>query len=264
MLVTRRARVSCGVCSEPEIGCVRRTAVRTRSEHLPDIWGIRGFRRMHICPGNREFCETLPDARAPSHGGNPGSNPGSGTPEPPSLRGFSRSRGRAPQCAPQSESAGSASGWHRGAWTAASLTARGHSFLGPRELVEDRAWSGEISWRDRRGFNTSTHRPDLIGVPGQAQVAIEVELAKKSAERLQSILGLHALARGRADQRRDLHLRRRGRQRADRERGQGIRAPGVVTLMAPHPAARDRQSAGRSSIREAPSGARFRRWTPDA
>jgi hypothetical protein len=51
---------------------------------------------------------------------------------------------------------------------------------------------GEISWRDSRGFNTSTHRPDLIGVPGQGQVAIEVELAKKSAERLLSILGLHA------------------------------------------------------------------------
>ena len=43
-----------------------------------------------------------------------------------------------------------------------------------------------------QGFNTSTHRPDLIGVPGQGQVAIEVELAKKSAERLQSILALHA------------------------------------------------------------------------
>jgi hypothetical protein len=69
LLVTRRARVSCGVCSEPEIGCVRRTAVRTRSEHLPNIWGIRGFGRIHICPGNREFCDTLPDARAPSHGG---------------------------------------------------------------------------------------------------------------------------------------------------------------------------------------------------
>ena len=90
LLVTRRARVSCGVCSEPEIGCVRRTAVRTRSEHLPNIWGIRGFRRIHICPGNRTFCETLPDARAPSHGGNPGSNPGSGTPEAPYPRGFSR------------------------------------------------------------------------------------------------------------------------------------------------------------------------------
>ena len=93
LVVTRRARVSCGVCSEPEIGCVRRTAVRTRSEHLPDIWGIRGFRRIHICPGNREFCETLPDARAPSHGGNPGSNPGSGTRETPAnRRGFLRQR----------------------------------------------------------------------------------------------------------------------------------------------------------------------------
>jgi hypothetical protein len=82
---------------------------------------------------------------------------------------------------------------HRGcAWTAASLTACGHSFLGPRELLEDSAWSGEISWRDRKGFNASTHRPDLIGAPGSKQVAIEVELAKKSSERLRAILGLHA------------------------------------------------------------------------
>ena len=88
LLVTRRARVSCGVCSEPDIGCVRRTAVRTRSEHLPNIWRIRRLRRIHICPGNRAFCETLPDARAPSHGGNPGSNPGSGTSFLPANKHF--------------------------------------------------------------------------------------------------------------------------------------------------------------------------------
>ena len=140
------------------------------------------------------------------------------------------------------------------AWTAASMTARGHSFLGPRELVEDRAWSGEISWRDRRGFNTSSHRPDLIGAPGQGQVAIEVELDEEVCRAAAvNPRAPRALARGRADQRRDLHLRRRGRQHPDRARGQGIRAPGVVTLMAPRPAARHGQSAGRSSMREAPS-----------
>jgi hypothetical protein len=48
----------------------------------------------------------------PSHGGNPGSNPGSGTPKPPYPRGFLRFRGGAPQCVPQSAPA--AAGTHRG------------------------------------------------------------------------------------------------------------------------------------------------------
>jgi hypothetical protein len=78
------------------------------------------------------------------------------------------------------------------AWVAASLTARDHAFLGPRELMEDRAWSGEITLRDRRGFNSSTHRPDLVGAPGVSQMAIEVELTKKSSERLRAIVRLHA------------------------------------------------------------------------
>lgn len=78
------------------------------------------------------------------------------------------------------------------AWVAASLTARDHAFLGPRELLEDRTWSGEITWRDRRGYNSSTHRPDLIGAPDVNPTAIEVELTKKSSERLRAIIELHA------------------------------------------------------------------------
>jgi hypothetical protein len=58
---------------------VTRTAVRTRSEHLAKIRGIRRFPPVHICPAISEFCGPLPDARTLSHGGNPGSNPGSGT-----------------------------------------------------------------------------------------------------------------------------------------------------------------------------------------
>ena len=76
-------------------------------------------------------------------------------------------------------------------WVAASLTARDHAALGPRELLEDRAWSGEITWRDRRGYNSSTHRPDLIGAPDVNPTAIEVELTKKSSERLRAIIELH-------------------------------------------------------------------------
>ena len=79
------------------------------------------------------------------------------------------------------------------AWAAAWLTVRGHDFLGPRELLEDAGWAGEISWRDRRGYNTSSHRPDLVARPRRGGVAIEVELAKKSAERLRAILCHYAV-----------------------------------------------------------------------
>ncbi len=81
------------------------------------------------------------------------------------------------------------------AWAAAWLAVRGHDFLGPRELLEDARWAGEISWRDRRGYKTSSHRPDLVARPSRAGVAIEVELAKKSSERLRAILWRYAIRR---------------------------------------------------------------------
>jgi hypothetical protein len=81
------------------------------------------------------------------------------------------------------------------AWAAAWLTVRGHDFLGPRQLLGDAGWAGEISWRDRRGYNTSKHRPDLVARPSRGGVAIEVELAKKSSERLRAILLRYAIRR---------------------------------------------------------------------
>lgn len=81
------------------------------------------------------------------------------------------------------------------AWAAAWLTVRGHDFLGARQVLEDDRYAGEISWRDRRGYNTSSHRPDLVARPSRAGVAIEVELAKKSAERLRAILWRYAIWR---------------------------------------------------------------------
>jgi hypothetical protein len=77
---------------------------------------------------------------------------------------------------------------------AAWVKLRGHDLLGSRELLEGDEWSGEISWRDRSGFKHASHRPDLI-VLGRTggRVAIEVELAKKSAERLRAILARHAV-----------------------------------------------------------------------
>ena len=82
------------------------------------------------------------------------------------------------------------------AWTAAWAKLRGHQLLGARELLESDEWSGEISWRDRSGFKNASHRPDLIvfGREG-GRFAIEVELAKKSGERLRAILMRHAVSR---------------------------------------------------------------------
>ena len=79
------------------------------------------------------------------------------------------------------------------AWMAAWLTVRDREFIGGRELLGRDDWSAEISWRDHKGPHTSGHRPDLVGIrPDGRPVAIEVELAQKSAERLKAILRLHA------------------------------------------------------------------------
>jgi hypothetical protein len=57
-------------------------------------------------------------------------------------------------------------------------------------------WSGGISWRDRSGFKNATHRPDLVACHRKGgRIPIEVELAKKSAERLRAILLRHAVWR---------------------------------------------------------------------
>jgi hypothetical protein len=80
------------------------------------------------------------------------------------------------------------------AWTAAWVKLRGHELLGARELLEGDEWSGKISWRDRSGFKNASHRPDLIALARTGgHVAIEVELTKKSAERLRAILARHAV-----------------------------------------------------------------------
>jgi hypothetical protein len=77
------------------------------------------------------------------------------------------------------------------AWVAAYLTVRGREFLGPRELLDDPYWSGDLFWRDRHSFKRSGHRPDLVGVLGGGHIGIEVELAPKSTARLTVILQMH-------------------------------------------------------------------------
>jgi hypothetical protein len=79
---------------------------------------------------------------------------------------------------------------------AAWLTVRGREFIGGRELLERDGWSGEISWWDYNGHHESRHRPDLVGIRADGRsVAVEVELASKSVERLRAILYRHAVWR---------------------------------------------------------------------
>ena len=77
------------------------------------------------------------------------------------------------------------------AWTAAWLTVRGRTFLGQREVLSRREWSGQLHWQDRNSFKRSGHRPDLVAWRGSSKFAIEVELAGKSRPRLDAILKLH-------------------------------------------------------------------------
>jgi hypothetical protein len=82
------------------------------------------------------------------------------------------------------------------AWTAAWVKLRGHGLIGARELLDGDQWSGEISWRDRSGFKTAKHRPDLVACrSGGRPIPIEVELTKKSAARLRAVLERHAVWR---------------------------------------------------------------------
>lgn len=80
------------------------------------------------------------------------------------------------------------------AWTAAWLTARSRTMVGPRELLTSTEWLAEVQWIERHGVRRRRHRPDLIGgvSAGGPLLPIEVELAAKSTQRLRAILGLHA------------------------------------------------------------------------
>ena len=80
------------------------------------------------------------------------------------------------------------------AWTAAWLTVRGRTMLGPRELLTSDDWLAEVQWLERHGVRRRGHRPDLVGGVGVGGplLPIEVELAVKSTRRLRAILALHA------------------------------------------------------------------------
>jgi hypothetical protein len=64
---------------------------------------------------------------------------------------------------------------------------------GPREVLADPSWRGELRWRDGRGEHKAGHRPDLAWLASDdTRVAVEVELARKSTPRLKAIVALHA------------------------------------------------------------------------
>ena len=76
------------------------------------------------------------------------------------------------------------------AWVAAWLTVREREMVGPRELIADRLWQGEV--KGVAGSRRVVHTPDLVGiVPARRPAVIEVELARKSKARLRAILGLY-------------------------------------------------------------------------
>ena len=82
------------------------------------------------------------------------------------------------------------------AWMAAWLTVRPREFKGSRELLAFDTWSDTISWWDHKGHHESRHRPDLVGFRLDGRpIAVEVELAPKSIERLRGILFRHAVWR---------------------------------------------------------------------
>src|SRR5437588_8457846 len=43
------------------------------------------------------------------------------------------------------------------AWTAAWLTVRGRRYVGPRELLDDPEWWGQLHWLDRHSYRRSGH-----------------------------------------------------------------------------------------------------------
>jgi len=78
------------------------------------------------------------------------------------------------------------------AWTAAWLTVRGREWLGPRELLGDDSWAGNVRWRTRQGPRSLGHRPDLGVLLDGRRYAVEVELTQKANERLKAVLAMYA------------------------------------------------------------------------
>jgi hypothetical protein len=82
--------------------------------------------------------------------------------------------------------------WEACAWTSAWFTARDRELIGGRQLMLQRAWSGELSWKERGESRGRNHRPDLAArLSNGAVLPVEVELSEKSPARLAAVLKLH-------------------------------------------------------------------------
>jgi hypothetical protein len=78
------------------------------------------------------------------------------------------------------------------AWTAAWFTVRGApGWQGPREVLVDPELKRVVQWSTRSGLRQSGHRPDLTVRARAGRVAVEVELERKSAGRLEAILTMY-------------------------------------------------------------------------
>jgi hypothetical protein len=78
------------------------------------------------------------------------------------------------------------------AWTAAWLTVRGaEEWQGPREVLIDPELKRIVHWSTRVGLRRVGHRPDLTVRAPAGLVAIEVELHRKSTNRVEAILTMY-------------------------------------------------------------------------
>ena len=75
---------------------------------------------------------------------------------------------------------------------AAFLTRHDRALRGPRELLADDEWVGQVQWREHGETRQRGHRPDLIATASDGgALAFEVELHAKSPARLTAVLRLY-------------------------------------------------------------------------
>jgi len=85
---------------------------------------------------------------------------------------------------------------------AAYLSLRGREMVGPRELLVNECWVGDLEWEEHGETRRRRHRPDFIASGAdERRIAVEVELTPKSPARLRSVLRMYQgwLSEGRID-----------------------------------------------------------------
>ncbi len=78
------------------------------------------------------------------------------------------------------------------AWRSAWLELRGRMGISERGIVEDDWWRFKLTYQDHRGTVCSSHRPDVaVELRPSGEVAIDVELRRKTLRRLTGILQMY-------------------------------------------------------------------------